>query len=302
MNTPFSSLATRTWKLISAHPKMAWIVFIYQFIPTLLFFSIALCAIICITFILPKFGIDLSLPGVFESIILRFVSPATLLVAGILWFLMIIALITLQLICSYLSRLGLAHMAQKKKFNFSSLLREWRGMWSWAGTGLATSVYFITTFILTAVIAVACIYIYDMLALVPVILGGLTFVFLGISLAFTFPVYFFEGKHYFAATEWSREMVKGRWWKTFGNFFLLGLAIMLVSLAIFGLESCVQYILGFLPESLLEYTFVTAIFTIGAFTLMMAQSAINIIIQLMAILYTFELYYDYSKAPVHSKK
>lgn len=140
------------------------------------------------------------------------------------------------------------------------------------------------------------------MALVPVILGGLVFVFLGISLAFTFPIYFFEGRHYFAATEKSREMVRGRWWKTFGNFFLLGLAIMFVSLVLFGLESGVQYILGFLPESLLEYTFITALFTIGAFTLMMLQSAINIIIQLMAILYTFELYHDYNKTPVHSKK
>ena len=75
-----------------------------------------------------------------------------------------------QLTCSYLARLGLAHIAQKKKFNFSSLLREWRGMWSWAGTGLATSVYFITTFIVTAVLAVVCIYIYDMLVILPVIL------------------------------------------------------------------------------------------------------------------------------------
>lgn len=96
-------------------------------------------------------------------------------------------------------------MAQKKKFNFTTLLREWKGMWSWAGTGLATSVYFITTFVVTAVLAVVCIYIYDMLVILPVILGGV---------AFTFPVYFFEGKRYFAATEKSREIVRGRWWKT----------------------------------------------------------------------------------------
>ena len=100
-------------------------------------------------------------------------------------------------------------MSQKKKFNFSSLLREWRGMWSWAGTGLVTAVYFISVFVLTALVAVGCVYVYDMLAVVPVILGGATLVFLGIALAFTFPVYFFENKRYFTATERSRQMVKG---------------------------------------------------------------------------------------------
>jgi len=75
-----------------------------------------------------------------------------------------------QLTCSYLARLGLAHISQKKKFNFSSLLSEWRGVWSWAGTGLATSVYFIVTFVITAVLAVVCIYIYDLLAIAPVVL------------------------------------------------------------------------------------------------------------------------------------
>lgn len=76
---------------------------------------------------------------------------------------------------------------------------------------------------------------------------------------------------------------------------------MLVSMVVFGLESAAQYILSFLPDSIFESMFVTAIFAIGAFISMILQSAINIIIQLFAILYTFELYRDYDKAPVTKK-
>jgi hypothetical protein len=281
---------------------MSGIVFLYQFIPTLVFFVLALCAIFCTAFVMPRMGIDLSNPGTLEALITRFANPVSIVLGLVGWLIVILAFLLFQLTCSYLARLGLAHMAQKKKFNFSSLLREWRGMWSWAGTGLATSVYFITTFIVTAILAVVCVYIYDMLVAIPVILGGATFVFLGISLAFTFPVYFFEGKRYFVAAEKSRDMVKGRWWKTLWNFVLLGLAIMLVSMIIFGLESGVRYTLSFLPDSLFESMFITAIFAIGAFVSMIFQSAINIIIQLFAIFYTFELYHEYDKVPVHTKK
>lgn len=302
MNTLFSSLVTRTWKLISAHPKMSGIVFLYQFIPTLVFFTLALCAIFCTAFVMPRMGIDLSNPSTLETIMARLATPLSIILGLIGWLIVILVFLLFQLTCSYLSRLGLAHMIQKKKFNFSSLLREWKGMWSWAGTGLATSVYFITTFIITAVLAVVCIYIYDMLVAIPVILGGATFVFLGISLAFTFPVYFFEGKRYFAAAEKSRELVKGRWWKIFGNFLLLGLAITLVSMILFGFESGIQYILSSLPDSLFDSMVITAIFAVGGFIFMILQSAVNIIIQLFAILYTFELYHEYGKTPVHTKK
>lgn len=302
MNTPFSSLATRTWKLISAHPKMSGIVFLYQFIPSLVFFVWAVCAIICTTFIMPRMGIDLSNPGTLESLMLRFATPTTIIFAVLWWLVLMAVFLVFQLTCSYLARLGLARIAQKKKFSFSSLLRDWRGMWSWAGTGLATSVYFIATFIVTAAVAVWCIYIYDLLAIVPVVIGGVIFIFLSISLAFTFPTYFFENKRYFSATEASRDMVRGRWWKTLGNFLLLGLAIMLVSGVLFALESGLQYGVRFFPDSLFEYMFIKALFAIGAFIFMIIQTAANIIIQLSAILYTFELYQDYTKAPVHSKK
>lgn len=85
--------------------------------------------------------------------------------------------------------------------------------------------------------ALVCAYIYDPLAIVPIVLGLGLLIFLSISLSFTFPIYFLEGKKYFSATERSREIMKNRWWKTFGKFLLLGLSIGAVSLVLFALES-----------------------------------------------------------------
>lgn len=281
---------------------MSGIIFLYQFIPSLVFFVLALCAIFCTTFVMPRMGIDLTNPGALEALAMRFASPAMLIWGVLVWLVCIIGFLLFQLTCSYLARLWLAHLSQKKKFSFSSLLREWSGMWSWAGTGLATSVYFIVTAILTAIVAIGCVYIYDMLVIVPVVIGVAVFVFLWIALAFTFPIYFFEKKKYFTATETSRQMVKWRWWKTFGNFLLLGLAIILVSIVLFALESGAQYSSALLPDALFEYRIISVLFAGGTFLFMVAQSAVNIMIQLFAILYTFELYHEYEKTPVHSKK
>jgi len=83
MNTLFSSLVTRTWKLIIAHPKMSGIVFLYQFIPSLIFFILALCAIICTTFIMPRMGIDLSSPDMLQTLVAKFASPVSMIFLAI---------------------------------------------------------------------------------------------------------------------------------------------------------------------------------------------------------------------------
>lgn len=45
----------------------------------------------------------------------------------------------------------------------------------------------------------------------------------------------------------------------------------------------------------------TAIVTLGGVVLMLLQSAANIIVQLFAILFTFELYKDYKKTAAPKK-
>jgi Na+/proline symporter len=121
-------------------------------------------------------------------------------------------------------------------------------------------------------------------------------------MAFTFPIYFLEGTKYFRAAEKSREIVRGRWWQVFGNLFLLGLALILVSIVLFALETGSRYTLSLLPDEFFEYMIFTAIATLSGVVLMALQSAANILVQLFAILFTFELYKDYKNTALPSKK
>lgn len=301
MNTNFSSLVRQAWKLATAHPKMSSIVFLYQFIPSIVFFIFALIGVIAVTFISPMMGMDFSDPVALESLKSIFLDPPVMVISIIAGIIVVSLFLIFQLTCSYLARLGLSHIVQNKKFTFSSLLQKWSGVWSWIGTGLAVSVYFIVVIILAALLSLALAYIYEWLVIMPIIATGVVCIFLSIALAFTFPVYFLEGTKYFWAAEKSREIVRGRWWQVFGNFFLLGLALILVSIVLFALETGSRYTLSLLPDELFEYMIFTAIVTLGGVVLMLLQSAANIIVQLFAILFTFELYKDYKKTAAPKK-
>jgi hypothetical protein len=300
MKTTFSSLLVNSWNLILNNKKPAGIIFLYQFIPPLLFFFTAFAVMIFVVFFIPFFGINLkNIP--IGMLFFQLTNPIILSLILIGWLVVILIALTFQLVCSYLARLWLSYLVQKKKFNFRSLLSEWKGMWHWAGTGLATSVYFIAIIVVTAMLMVASFYVYDMLVIVPAFLGVWCIVFISISLAFTFPVYFFEWKKYFAATERSREIVKNRWWSIFGQFLLLWLAIIIVSLILFLIENGLWYGINLIPQSFFDYRIVGIIFAAATFFYMIMQSAINIVIQLFAILFTFELYMD-SKRNIVLKK
>lgn len=301
MNTNFSSLVRQAWKLATAHPKMSSIVFLYQFIPSIVFFIFALIGVIAVTFISPMMGMDFSDPVALESLKSIFLDPSVMVISIITGIIVVSLFLIFQLTCSYLARLGLSHIVQNKKFTFSSLLQRWSGVWSWIGTGLAVSVYFIVVIILAALLSLALAYIYEWLVIIPIIATGVVCIFLSIVLAFTFPVYFLEGTKYFWAAEKSRDIVRGRWWQVFGNFFLLGLALILVSILLFALETGSRYTLSLLPDELFEYMIFTAIVTLGGVVLMLLQSAANIVVQLFAILFTFELYKDYKKTAAPKK-
>lgn len=126
------------------------------------------------------------------------------IVAGVFF---IALFLIFQLTCSYLARLGLSYVIQNKKFTFSSLLRKWSGVWSWIGTGITVSVYFIVLIILAALLSLALAYINEWLVIIPIIATGIVCIFLSIALAFTFPIYFLEGHKYFQAAEKSRDIV-----------------------------------------------------------------------------------------------
>lgn len=197
MNTNFSSLVRQAWKLATAYPKMSSIVFLYQFIPSIVFFIFALIGVIAVTFISPMMGMDFSDPVALESLKSIFLDPPLMVISIIAGIIVVSLFLIFQLTCSYLARLGLSYIVQNKKFTFSSLLQKWSGVWSWIGTGLAVSVYFIVVIILAALLSLALAYIYEWLVIIPIIATGVVCIFLSIVLAFTFPVYFLEGTKYF---------------------------------------------------------------------------------------------------------
>jgi hypothetical protein len=57
---------------------MSGIVFLYQFIPTLVFFVLALCAIFCTAFVMPRMGIDFSNPSTLETLVTRLANPISI--------------------------------------------------------------------------------------------------------------------------------------------------------------------------------------------------------------------------------
>jgi hypothetical protein len=281
---------------------MSGIVFLYQFIPSIIFFIFALFGIIAVTFIFPMMGIDLSDPVALESLKSTFLNPPVMILSILAGLFFVALFLMFQLTCSYLARLGLSYIIQNQKFTFSSLLHKWSGVWSWIGTGITVSVYFIVLIFLAALLSLVLVYINEWLVIIPIFTTGIVCIFLSVALAFTFPIYFLEGTRYFQAAEKSRAIVRGRWWQVFGNFFLLGLAIILVTLILFAWETASKYTFSLLPDTLFEFMFFTAMMTLGGVVFMVFQSAINIAVQLFAILFTFELYQDYSKTDIHPKK
>jgi hypothetical protein len=170
-------------------------------------------------------GIDISDPVSLESLKSIFLDPPVMVISIIAGIIFMSLFLIFQLTCSYLARLGLSHIVQNKKFTFSSLLQKWSGVWSWIGTGLAVSVYFIVVIILAALLSLVLAYIYEWLVIIPIMVTGFVCIFLSIVMAFTFPIYFLEGTKYFRAAEKSREIVRGRWWQVFGSFLLFSLLL-----------------------------------------------------------------------------
>ena len=99
--------------------------------------------------IMPFLGFDMNN----MTFLARFTTPTWITVIAIIALLLLLVWITFQLICSYLSALGLALNFQNKKYTFKSLLKSWRGMWSWAGTGLAVGVQFLVIFVIGIALA-----------------------------------------------------------------------------------------------------------------------------------------------------
>lgn len=161
MNISLRSIFSHAWSCVFSNKKSFFIVFLYQFVPFLLYFFGAMILSVIVTVLMPQYA-DYILAHMTDPLIIS----GVVLVGGIA----LLALISIQLICSYLSNLGLVHIFQKKKFTFRSLLKQWRGVGAWTGTGLVVALYFFILVLVTIFLMASGYYINEKLIIIPAIL------------------------------------------------------------------------------------------------------------------------------------
>lgn len=284
-----SRLFISSWDRLFKNKKSFLIILFFQALPTVIFILGWICVIAFAKYGLPLFGVN-----VWDlSWLARFTTPLWLSSIAIVWLLLLLVWLTFQLICSYLSALALSWNYQNKKYTLNTLLRSWNGMWSWAGTGLAVAVQFLSIFILGALLILWFAYIQDYLALIPAIWVVVIFVFFAISLCFSFPVYFFEWKKYFQATKASWQLVRGRWWKTFGYAIVIMVFAIFISVVFAFIEMSGTWGVQFLPSSLADSRIFGVVLWAAIFLYYIVQMFVNIVVQVFIQSVTFSLYHDY---------
>lgn len=294
----FSQLFSASWKHLFQNKKSFGIIFFFQIFPTIVIFVWALCLSLCAKYAFPIFSRN------FDSMALlaRLTTPFGLSLLAIVGLVLLLVWLTFQLICSYLSALGLAWNFQNKKYTFKTLLRSWKGMWSWAGTGLAVGVQFLGIFVVWFLLALGFAYFHEYLALVPVALTVWTFFFFAVSLSLALPIYFFEGKKYFQATKASSKLVRGRWWKTFGYAFIVIICVVVVNVGFVVLEMLASWSSQFLPPSLGDSEAFVVFLGIIVFLYYIIQMFVNTVVQVLIQSFTFALYHSYSSSVIAKSK
>lgn len=286
MNISLRSIFSHAWSCVFSNKKSFTIVFLYQFLPFLFFFFGAMILSVLITLLMPHYA---------DYILAHMADPLILSGLAIAGWIFLLVLISIQLVCSYLSNLWLVLMFQKKKFSFRSLLKQWRGVGAWTGTGLIVALYFFGLVLVTIFLMASSYYVHEKLIIVPAILWFGVGVFGAIALSLSVSVYFFEGKKYFQAIKRSWELVRGRWWLTFGYAIVAITTVLIVSLLFNLIGISFSWISGHLPtEFSATHLFGTVIVIWGvAYTIL--QSAFNIVTQIVLTGFTFSLYLVYSE-------
>lgn len=183
-----SSIFSLSWKQLFKDKKSFGIIFLFQILPTAILLLGAIFLGVCARYVVPFFGIDMNN----MTFLARFTTPVWITIISIVALLLLLVWLTFQLICSYLSAQGLVWNFQNKSYTFKSLIKSWRGMWSWAGTGLAVGIQFVVIFVIGFLLALGFAYFKEYLALVPIVLAVGTFLFFAISFSLSLPLYFFE--------------------------------------------------------------------------------------------------------------
>ena len=180
-----------SWKQLFKNKKSLWNYFLFQVLPTtVLFDRWYLSTSLGARYLIPFFGIDMNN----MNFLARITTPAGITIITIIGLSCSSCGSTFQLICSYLSSQGLAWNFQNKSYTLKSLVKSWRGMWPWAGTGLAVVAQFLAIFLVGFILALGFAYIHEYLALIPGVLTIRVFIFFRSHSLFS-PRLFFEWKN-----------------------------------------------------------------------------------------------------------
>ena len=289
-----SQILTSSWTHLFKSKKSFLIILFFQALPTATFLVGGICLIACAKYIFPAIGIDIQN----IEFITRFTTPLWLSVIAIAGLLLLLVWLTFQLVCSYLSALGLSWNYENKTYTIKTLLKSWKGMWSWAGTGLSVAVQFLWIIVVGLLVALWFAYFKDYLALVPAVLTVGVFLFFAVLLCFSMPIYFFEWKKYFQATKASRQLVRGRWWKTFGYAVLVIFIATFVSIVFAIIEITASWGGQFLPTSLADSRVFSMLLWVVIFVYYVIQMFVNMVVQIFIQSTTFALYHFYKSAAV----
>ncbi len=288
-----SSIFSLSWKQLFKDKKSFGIIFLFQILPTAILLLGAIFLGVCARYVVPFFGIDMNN----MTFLARFTTPVWITIISIVALLLLLVWLTFQLICSYLSAQGLVWNFQNKSYTFKSLIKSWRGMWSWAGTGLAVGIQFVVIFVIGFLLALGFAYFKEYLALVPIVLAVGTFLFFAISFSLSLPLYFFEWKKYFQATKASKALIQGRWWKTFWYAILAVVITIGVSILFAAIEMAATWLMQFIPETILSSHTVGLFLGFGLFCFYIVQMFWSTVVQMFIQSMTFSIYQSYSSDP-----
>lgn len=283
----FRSIFLYAWSCVLCNKKLSFIVFIFQFLPFIVFFGGAL--------LLSLLGYTL-LPRHVDFILSHFTSVSWLLVGAGTLLLFVFLCLLFQLACTYFSNKWLSYIFQKKNFTFRSLFSEWKGIWPWAGTGLSVALHFVWLAVVTFILALLAQDFSPKIWLLVLVLGIFVGIFFGVFLSLSLPVYFFEDKKYFQATQKSWEIIHGRWWKTFWYTLISLLFVIIVSFFFNSFDKFVTWVWAghFLPENLSQsHAFGAFVFCISLIYAVLS-SAVSIVLQIFLSAFSFALYLHYN--------
>ena len=284
-------LLSQSWNMLFRDKRSFLVIFLFQFFPGFIILFTVFCFYTFADLAVKFFWLQIShLLNFFAT------TPSGIILFVIICIIVVIGFIMVQILCYYLSQKWLVHIFRKKKISVKLLLSESKGVWSWMGTGLSISLYFIGLFTVCLILAILSTFVHDALVLSSVALFVLGFIFLWVSTYLSIPSYFLDDVQYFKTVTQSFSLVRGRWWKTFGYIAVVLIIALLVSLFFVLSEKVAGYGLKHAPASLTEIPALNILMSLLYIAYAFVQLIANVFVQLFLSSYSYQLYTLYKKS------